>query len=483
MQTTPKKTKRGTAILGAVGIITGLAIAAGLGLSSSGKTASGARQAESLQESFVSVSESLAPSVVNISTEQVLKYRYNGYNFNDLFDRFFNLDEEARPRERQFKRTGLGTGLIVSEDGYILTNFHVIKEMTKITVIFSDKSSYAGKVTGTDKARDLALIKIEPGKKLIKAVLGDSSKVRVGQWAVAVGNPFGYDHTVTAGIVSATGRVFEDSDATGVRRLPNLIQTDAAINPGNSGGPLSNINGEVIGINVAIVSTSGSYAGIGFAIPINDAKEAIAGMMKNGPAKSYSAWLGLKLQELTGGLKKKFAVENGALVSFVEAGSPAAQAGFAAGDIVAEADGIKITGTDQFSSLMNIKLPGQTMRFAVIRNGSALIATLKLGQVSGKEKVLSGANYLGMYVSDLTPGMVAKYDISEHAGAVIIAIDRNSKAMSGGLNEGDLIVEIDKQPVRNTEDFNKITSKASLDNGVLIVITRSGKSMYTVLYR
>ena len=338
-------------------------------------------------------------------------------------------------------------------------------------------------MTGTDKARDLALIKIEPGKKLIKAVLGDSSKVRVGQWAVAVGNPFGYDHTVTAGIVSATGRVFEDSDATGVRRLPNLIQTDAAINPGNSGGPLSNINGEVIGINVAIVSTSGSYAGIGFAIPINDAKEAIAGMMKNGPAKSYSAWLGLKLQELTGGLKKKFAVENGALVSFVEAGSPAAQAGFAAGDIVAEADGIKITGTDQFSSLMNIKLPGQTMRFAVIRNGSALIATLKLGQVSGKEKVLSGANYLGMYVSDLTPGMVAKYDISEHAGAVIIAIDRNSKAMSGGLNEGDLIVEIDKQPVRNTEDFNKITSKASLDNGVLIVITRSGKSMYTVLYR
>ena len=212
-------------------------------------------------------------------------------------------------------------------------------------------------------------------------------------------------------------------------------------------------------------------------------EEAIAGMMKNGPAKSYSAWLGLKLQELTGGLKKKFAVENGALVSFVEAGSPAAQAGFAAGDIVAEADGIKITGTDQFSSLMNIKLPGQTMRFAVIRNGSALIATLKLGQVSGKEKVLSGANYLGMYVSDLTPGMVAKYDISEHAGAVIIAIDRNSKAMSGGLNEGDLIVEIDKQPVRNTEDFNKITSKASLDNGVLIVITRSGKSMYTVLYR
>ena len=483
MQNTPKKTKRGAAILGAVGIITGLAIAAGLGLSSSAKSTTGFRQAENLQDAFVSVSETLAPSVVNISTEQVLKYRYNGYNFNDLFDRFFNFDEDPRPREQQYKRTGLGTGLIVSEDGYILTNFHVVKEMTKITVILSDKSSYNGRVAGTDKARDLALVKIEPGIKLIKAAFGDSSKVRVGQWAVAVGNPFGYDHTVTAGIISAIGRVFEDTDEAGVRKLPNLIQTDAAINPGNSGGPLANINGEVIGINVAIVSTSGSYAGIGFAIPVNDAKKSIEGMMKTGPAKVYSAWLGLKLQDLTPGLKRKFGVGNGVLVSFVESGSPALQAGFVSGDIVTEADGVKITGAAQFASILKNKSSGETIKFAVMRSGTLFAASVKLGQSSGREKASAGINYLGMYVSDITPELVAKYDISERAGAVITAIDRDSRAMAGGLNEGDLIVEIDRQQIRNSDDFTKIMAKATLENGILIVIRRSGKSMYTVLYR
>ena len=486
MTSTFKRTKRGAAVVGAVGIITGLAIAAVIGLSSSAKTFPGARQAENLQDAFVSVSETLAPSVVNISTEQVLKTRYNGYNFNDLFDRFFNFDDDqsyARPREQQYKRTGLGTGLIVSEDGYILTNFHVVKEMTKITVILSDKSSYTGKVTGADKARDLALIKIEPGRKLVKAVLGDSSKVRVGQWAIAVGNPFGYDHTVTAGIVSATGRVFEDSDETGVRKLPNLIQTDAAINPGNSGGPLANIKGEVIGINVAIVSTSGSYAGIGFAIPINDAKDAIDLMMKSGPARTDTAWLGLRTQELNPGLKKKFGVGNGILANSVETGSPAENAGFASGDIVTEADGTKITGTSQFSSLLKNKYPGDIIRLKVIRNGKEYAATIKLGQAAGKEKVLTGASFLGMYVADLTPDLIAKYDISERSGAVVTGIDRNSRPMAGGLNEGDLIVEIDKQQVRNSDDFSRIAAKANLDNGVLIVIKRSGKAMYTVLYR
>ena len=395
MKNTFRKSKKGAAILGAVGIITGLAIAAGLGLSSSGKVAPGARQAENLQDAFVSVSETLAPSVVNISTEQVLKYRYYGNDFNDLFERFFNFDDSPqRPREKQYKRTGLGTGLIVSDDGYILTNFHVIKEMTKITVILSDKNSYTGRVTGADKARDLALIKIEPGKKLVKAVLGDSSKVRVGQWAVAVGNPFGYDHTVTAGIVSAIGRVFEDSDETGVRKLPNLIQTDAAINPGNSGGPLANISGEVIGINVAIVSTSGSYAGIGFAIPVNDARTAIDEMMKG---------------------------------------------------------------------------------------GRELASAEKSAGPSGRERKQTGAIFLGLHVEGLTPDLIAKYDISERAGAVITGIDGNSRAISSGLNEGDLVIEVDKQQVKSLNDFVKIAGKANLDNGVLIVIKRSGKVMYTVL--
>jgi len=397
VKNTSKRSKKGAAILGAVGIITGLAIAAGLGLSSSGKVNPGVRQAESLQDAFVSVSETLAPSVVNISTEQVLKYRYYGYNFNDLFDRFFNFDDALqRPREKQYKRTGLGTGLIVSEDGYILTNFHVIKEMTKITVILSDKTSYTGRVTGVNKARDLALVKIDPGRKLVKAVLGDSSKVRVGQWAVAVGNPFGYDHTVTAGIVSAIGRVFEDSDETGVRKLPNLIQTDAAINPGNSGGPLANIFGEVIGINVAIVSTSGSYAGIGFAIPVNDARAAIDEMMKS---------------------------------------------------------------------------------------DRELALAEKSARPSGRERKQNGAVFLGVHVADLTPDLIAKYDISERAGAVITGIDQNGRAISSGLNEGDLVIEAEKQQVKNSDDFAKITAKANQDNGVLIVIKRSGKIMYTVLYR
>ena len=235
----------------------------------------------SLQKAFTDIAEKVGPAVVWIGTEQTIKSKNYGNDFDDLFRRFFG-DENPRkqPQQKEYKQRGLGTGIIISEDGYIITNYHVVKDVTKITVTLSTKDKYSGKVIGADKRNDVAVVKIDSKKKLPIAVLGDSDKVKVGEWVVAIGNPFGYDHTVTAGVVSAKGRMFFGEDEEGVQnRMPNLIQTDAAINPGNS-GPLVNILGEVIGINVAIYSPSGAYAGIGFAVPINSAKNVLGDLMK-----------------------------------------------------------------------------------------------------------------------------------------------------------------------------------------------------------
>ncbi|MFH1074988.1 MAG: trypsin-like peptidase domain-containing protein [Candidatus Firestonebacteria bacterium] len=333
------------------------------------------KEAMSLQNSFISVADLVSPAVVNISTEQILKYRYYGYDYDDFFDRFFD-SPYRRPKERYYKRQGLGTGMIVSEYGFILTNQHVVSEVNKITVVLADKSEYEASVVAFDKSHDLALIKIYPENKLPKVLLADSEKIKVGEWAIAIGNPFGYDHTVTAGIVSAKGRLYQSSDENGVKAMPNLIQTDAAINPGNSGGPLVNISGEVIGINTFIVSTSGSYAGIGFAVPVNDAKELlkkIKGTEKKIAVlkKENVAYFGMKVAKLDETMVKKYglAVKEGVLIISVAEGSEADTAGLAAGDVIIEIDKKQVKTPEDYEKFIKASDVKEGVLLVVNRRG------------------------------------------------------------------------------------------------------------------
>jgi len=342
------------------------------------------KEAMSLQNSFIAVADLVSPAVVNISTEQILKYRYYGYDYDDFFDRFFN-SPYRKPKERYYKRQGLGTGMLVSNDGYILTNQHVVNEVNKITVVLADKSEFEASIVALDQAHDLALIKINSGKKLPKVLLADSEKVRVGEWAIAIGNPFGYDHTVTAGIVSAKGRLYQSNGSEGIKAMPNLIQTDAAINPGNSGGPLVNISGEVIGINTFIVSTSGSYAGIGFAVPVNDAKEL--------------------LKEIS-------------------------------------------------------KVDRKT--------------------VNEKKEDIS---YFGLKVSAVDAAAVKKYGLAVKEGVLLASVMEGSEADIAGLAEGDVIIEIDKKQVKNTEEYRKYVKASNIKDGVLMVVNRRGVVYFAVLTR
>lgn len=383
------KTARTTSIVwGVIGLLIGIIILLAVNVYNARSKIKGQevlhpqKEAVSLQNSFIAVADLVSPAVVNISTEQILKYRYYGYDFDDFFNRFFDLPY-GKPKERYYKRQGLGTGMLVSADGYILTNQHVVNEVNKITVVLADKSEYEASISAVDKGHDLALIKIVPKNKLSKVLLADSDKVRVGEWAIAIGNPFGYDHTVTAGIVSAKGRLYQSSGNDGLKELPNLIQTDAAINPGNSGGPLVNISGEVIGINTFIVSTSGSYAGIGFAVPINDAREL--------------------LKVITAGEKNATVVKKEA------------------------------------------------------------------------------ATYLGMKVAGINSEASKKYGLRISTGALITFVKEDSESELAGLAEGDVIVEIDKKPVKTPEDYEKYIKTAGHKDGVLLLLNRRGAVYFAVI--
>ncbi len=383
-------------LIGIIGVFSGVIIVLAINIAVFNRMGKGndklapAKEAIMLQDSFIAVADLVSPAVVNISTEQILKYRYYGYDYDDFFNRFFN-SPFSQPKEKYFKRQGLGTGIIVSGDGYILTNYHVVSDVTKIKAVFADKSEYEGKLAGVDKAHDLALVKIEPKGRLAKVILGNSEKVRVGEWAIAIGNPFGYDHTVTAGIVSAKGRLYQSADGS---QMPDLIQTDAAINPGNSGGPLVNISGEVIGINTFIVSTSGSYSGIGFAVPINDA--------------------GAILKEISGSGKEARNKKN----------------------------------TEPAS--------GNTGR---------------------------DFDRLGLKISTLNEERIHKYGVSMRSGVVISGVKAGSSADTAGLLEGDVLLEIDKKPVRVLEDYYSAVKNSSLHEGILFVINRQGAAYYVVINR
>jgi serine protease Do len=435
--------------------------------------------------SFVDLAKKAKPAVVNISVEQTVKGPGNApfrspFNendpFHDFFERFFN--EQQGPRE--YKQRGLGSGFIIDKDGYILTNNHVVSHSDKILVKMADNKEYSAKVIGSDPKTDLALIKIEPKEPLIALPLGDSDKLEVGEWVIAIGNPFGLEHTVTAGIVSAKYRNIN------MGPYDNFIQTDASINRGNSGGPLLNTRGEVVGINAVIMSDgmgSGSV-GIGFAIPVNMAKDLLP-QLKEG--KVVRGWLGVLIQEITPDLKEKFNLKEnkGALVADVNPDGPADKAGIKRGDVITTFDGKEVNGFKDLPLIVSKTPVGKTVSVEVLRKGEKKSFKVKVGELKeGEEPKVAGEESqtdLGLAVQELTPELARKMGIKDAKGLVVTQVEKNSPADDAEFKAGDVIREIDQKEVQNIEEFNKIIKGYKKGDTILFLVERKGNTIFRTL--
>jgi len=392
--------------------------------------------------------------------------------FKDFFDRFFR---DQIPKEHRQK--SLGSGFIIDKDGFILTNNHVVENTDEIMVKLADEKEFPAKIIGRDPKTDLALIRIETDRPLKPLPLGDSDKLEVGDWVVAIGNPFGLGDTVTAGIVSAKYRHI------GAGSYDNFIQTDASINPGNSGGPLLNTSGEVIGINSAIFSRSGGSIGIGFAIPINMARDLLPQLKKG---KVVRGWLGVMIQKITPELKDKLKLkdETGALVADVTANGPADKAGIKRGDVIVSFDGKVIKQMKDLPYIVGTTPINKTVLVEVIRKGQKKDFQIKLGELKeDKESKETGQEkpYLGMTVEELTPQLAQNLGIPETSGLVVVQVNNNTPAAEAGLKQGDIILEIDQITVKKLEQFNKKIQDYKKGDNILFLIKRGGATLYLTL--
>jgi serine protease Do len=426
--------------------------------------------------SFSDLAERVKPSVVNISTSKTFKGRggfgapFGGSPFgDDFFDRFFG----DMPR-KEFKQRSLGSGFIISNDGYIFTNNHVVEQADKILVKISDGKEYEAKVIGTDANTDLALIKIKPDSSLAVAEIGDSEKVRVGEWVIAIGNPFGLDATVTAGIVSAKGRVI------GAGPFDNFIQTDASINPGNSGGPLFSMDGKVIGINTAIVAQG---QGIGFAIPINMAKSILADLKTKG--KVTRGWLGISVQDISDDMAKNLNHKNksGALVSDVFKGDPADKAGIKVGDIITEINGKPLKDTHELLLTIATLKVGQKMNVKAIRDGKEM--TFQVTVAERKESIAmaaerSGKGQFGIATQEITAEIAKQLGIARE-GVLVSEVQEGSPADEVGIQPQDVIVQVNKVKISTMKDYTREITKAAAKKSVTLLIKRGRSSFFVAL--
>ena len=435
-----------------------------------------------LNSSLADVAGAVKPSIVNISTTMTVKRAGSpmGNLFNDpFFRRFFGPGFNRFGPEREFKESALGSGVIVTKDGYILTNNHVVKNADKITVMLSNKKKYKGKVVGTDPRTDLAVIKID-AKGLPAAKIGDSDKLTAGDMVLAIGNPFGLNQTVTMGIVSAVGR-----SNIGLADYEDFIQTDAAINPGNSGGALVNMKGELVGINTAIFTRSGGYMGIGFAIPSNMAKTVMESIIKHG--KVIRGWLGVTIQNLTPDIAKHLGLKQkrGALITDVVKNSPAGKAGFKRGDLIIKFDGKPVTGTSELRNRVAQIHPGKIVKVKVIRNDKEKVLTVTISELAEKLTATAKKEYKnvlkGVYVQELTPAIRNSLNIPQAlTGVIITNIDGNSPAF-GILHQSDVIMEINKKAIKSSQDYEKMVSGIGPDDSVLLLIYRAGGYIYVTI--
>lgn len=422
--------------------------------------------------------EKVAPSVVYVDTLSYKTYR-NPFApfFNDpFFQDFFGFSPQ--PEERRIPQKGLGTGFIFRSDGYILTNEHVIQGAEQIKVTFKDGRKYDGKVIGSDSLTDIAIIKVD-ATNLPALPLGDSDEARVGEWVIAIGNPYGLSHTVTVGVLSAKGRPIYSGDSG--REYENFLQTDAAINPGNSGGPLLNIKGEVIGINTAILP----YAqGVGFAIPINMAKSLLDPLIQTG--KVVRSWIGIYLQDITSDMFQQFGLKEpkGALVADVVPNSPASKAGIQRGDIILKVNNQEIIDSAAFHLAIRDKKPGTQVELSIWRDNQTkeiLVILEEMINEGGISSALSPKLQLGFEVEEITPELTKKYNLRTRVGVVITRIDSQELIKSGYLQEGDVILQLNRQTIQNLQDWNTVLSMIEPGDTVILLINRRGRTYFVPL--
>jgi serine protease Do len=468
----------------------------GVGVGALVSTSSGARDAPFWTETrpaqvpvvqvpnFADMAEHLKPSVVNMSTTQVVKGQRrsmprmpfpNPFGERDPFEEFFERFFGGENPQREFRRRSLGSGFIINREGYIVTNNHVVENASEIKVSLSDKEEYDAKVIGRDPRTDVALIKIEVKRDLPVVALGDSSTLRVGEWVMAIGNPFGFGHTVTTGIVSAKGRTI------GAGPYDDFIQTDASINPGNSGGPLFNMNGEVVGINSAIMATG---QGIGFAIPVNVAKELLVQLREKG--RVVRGWLGVQVQRVTPELAKSFGLdrERGALVADVMPDTPAEKAGIERGDVIIEFNGRKIEEMNDLPRAVANTAPNTDVPVKILRKGQEKVVQVKVAEMKEERVAASGGTLeegLGMTVQELTPEIARSLGVSESKGIVVANVDDGSPADEAGIRRGDVIVEINQKKVENLRDYRAALGRVGSAESLLLLVRRGGNVLYVAL--
>ena len=441
-----------------------LFLAAPQGFSEAAQESDGKRLVEQIQGVFMDLADRVKPAVVNIAPVST------------------TVRSGENPRERNPNSSGTGSGVIVDKRGLIVTNNHVVGDAKEVEVRLSTRHKFIGQVIGRDPDTDLAIVQVATDHDLPTVPFGDSSKVRVGQWVLAVGNPFALDRTVTLGVVSGLER-----DAVRLSRYEAFIQTDASINPGNSGGPLFNVNGEVIGINTAIINFA---QGIGFAIPSNMVLQVVDQLRSRG--KVMRGWLGVGIQEVTAELASKFGIKesDGVLVNDVFDNEPAFRAGLHPGDIIAKVNGHSIETPSGLSRAVAGLLPGAKIELEIIRNGERRLLPVDLGErkedavmasIPAPQAPVLPELKLGLNVQDLTPELAEKFKIKDKKGVLVSKVESGSAAQEQGLREGDLIKEFNRQPVNSADEFKSALSQIKKGDSVLLRVVRENRAFYSVL--
>ena len=427
----------------------------------------------------------LKPVVVNIHTSKKMISGHKGMPQNPFqnspFEEFFKPFMEQMP-QRKFQTKNMGSGFIIDRDGFILTNHHVIEGADEIKIRLADESEFVAKVIGSDPKTDLALIQIETDKKLSFARLGNSDSIEVGSWVIAIGNPFGLEATVTAGIISAKGR------SIGNGPYDDFLQTDAAINPGNSGGPLFDMAGNVVGINTAIISRSGGYMGVGFAIPVNMAKNIVAQLKNSG--KVTRGWLGVSIQVVTQQLATALQLDEpkGALVAQAIKNGPAQKAGIKAGDVVLKFDGHKIDKMRQLPAIVAATGVGKKVDVIVLRDGKKKTLSVTIEEMQQDKTVLAQSGSpgktdpLGLQVKSLTETLRSQLGVGKEVKGVVVAeLESLGLGAQAGIKQGDLLLEVNRTPIESISEYEKVVGAIEENGSLLLRILRDGDPLFIAL--